>query len=168
MAGSNIKVTTVNLYETDIQEMELRGLSISETVREIIHHFCENDEADMLYAISKGHVIRNSNLIDRRIDSLKKQRDLITASIENLEQQKQEYLTSVIRIDQKLEEARTWERICELGTIITNLVYSCNFDIDKVLELDAPEIKEMQTINPGWSITEHIRIKKEISGRLTI
>lgn len=164
MAGANglMRSTSVNLYESDIKELEKRGLSISETIRELIHHICEYNAHDIFFSVRKGQAAEQLDSIEKRISKLKERRVLIDEDIERMEQQRDIILENMKILDSQVTQQQMWERICQIGNSIDIMIYQCDFDYDAVIEKDIPEIAEMQSINPGWSLKDHIEMRKRI------
>lgn len=162
MVRPNIKHTTVNLYEDDVEFLRQKGIPISDALRELVHYLCVNDMTDILKSVRYGQLFTQLNNLQEKLENAK-------AAREHLDKQITEYESGISFVlacqkDYKLIEdnQEKFERICEIGKVIDLLMYRCNFNIKKMREADIPELREMEEINPGWDLEEHVRMRKSV------
>ncbi|TRZ53723.1 MAG: hypothetical protein D4S01_00850 [Dehalococcoidia bacterium] len=163
--ADSLKSTSVTLYKSDIEELTSRGLSVSETIRELLHHIISYDATDIFFSVRRGQAYEHIATLDKRILKLSKQQSIIQADINELTNRRNEILKRQDIIESQCNEAKTWKRICELGSTIDTFIYLNEFDITKIMEMDIPEIAEMEAVNPGWSLLTHIEMKKKLTKR---
>lgn len=169
MGGPNItKSTSVNLYEDDLIILQKKGISISDTLRELLHHLCQNDITDILKSVRIGQTYEQINMLNDKIDQLIKKRDEIDSDIEYYKLQVKEILEHQSIILEHQSRQEQIDRICEVGKAIDALMYNCKFDVDEMIRANIPELEEMKRINPGWSLAEHIRMRKAVGDGSTV
>jgi len=154
--------TSVSLYKSDIDEITKRGLTVSGTLRELIHHIVEYDASDIFFSIRRGQICEHLTVIDKRIDDLCFQRGQIETKLHELRKRRDHILDRKKILESQINEAEIWEKICKIGSAIDEIVYQCDFDIDLIKEQNAPEIAEMEVINPGWNIEDHVKMRREL------
>ena len=163
MGRSNVmKSTSVNLYEDDLIILQKRGISVSDTIRELIHHICQNDTPDVLKAVRIGQTYEQINILNDRIETLIEKRDSINDQIgyyQSLVQEIAGHQTTILEHQSRQDKIN---RICEIGKAIDILMYKCNFDAEAMRKENIPELKEMEELNPGWSLEDHIKMRRAV------
>jgi predicted RNase H-like nuclease (RuvC/YqgF family) len=170
MAGSDkIKTTTVNLYESDIKTLERRGIPISDTLRSLLRHILESDSSDILYCIRHGQYAEQIKDIDRRIQRLlkdkgrlDKEREWIDTTIDELEKQKDMLQFNIETAEADYRHNQTIEQVINIGLELDQLIYQLNFDESRIRESIPEKIQEMEILNPGWSLSDHIEARKGV------
>jgi predicted RNase H-like nuclease (RuvC/YqgF family) len=170
MAGSDrLKSTSVNLFESDIEILEKRGIPISEAIRDILHHLVIHDSSDILYCVRRGQYGEHLKEVDERIKRLLKDKERLDGEREWIDNKIDELegLKEMLRFNIESSEAdhrhnQTIEQVMNIGLELDKIIYKCNFDEDQVRSIYEKEIQEMESINPGWSLSDHIKIRKGI------
>ena len=157
-----MKSTSVNLYEDDLITLQKRGISISDTLRELVHHICQNDIPDVLKAVRIGQTYEQINILNERIETLIEKRDAINDQIEYYRSLVLEITGHQSTILEHQSRQEIINRICEIGKAIDILMYKCNYDTEAMRKENIPELKEMEEINPGWSLEDHIKMRKSV------
>lgn len=164
-----LKTTTVNLFESDIKVLERRKIPISDALRGILHHLVVHDSSDILYCVRRGQYGEQLKEVDERIrhlmkdlERLDKEREWITNKIDELELEKEMIRSYIEGAEADYRYNQTIEQVVNLGLELDQIIYRCRFDEDEVRKIGAKEIKEMESINPGWSLSDHIKIRKGI------
>jgi len=161
-SSSNLVKTSITLYETDVKELNDRGLSVSGTLRELIHHICSHNAHDIFYSIRRGQASENLLLVNSRILELKKQRASIDEELSEMERRRTQVIEREEKIEKEIAEAELVARVCSIGSVIDTMIFQYDFDIQKIKEADIPEIEEMERINPGWTLEYHVDLKKKL------
>ena len=164
-----LKSTTVNLFESDIKILERRGISISDAVRGILHHIITTDSSDILYCVRHGQSGEQLKSIDQRIQRLLKDRDKIDREREWIDNKINELedLKDVLQHNIKAaaiehEYNENIRKVINLGLDLDKIIYQCNFDEEKIREMGGDSVEEMERLNPGWSLSTHIGLRKKL------
>lgn len=160
--GPRLKHTTVNLYEEDVEVLQQNGIAVSDGLRELVHYLCEHDMTDVLKSVRYGQLFAQLNELQSKMERARAERDHLNSVID-------EYSSNIAYIMECQAKFKLYEdnqdkidRICLIGKSIDNLMYVCNFDVEAMRRANIPELKEMEEINPGWNLDEHVRMRKSI------
>lgn len=158
-----MKHTSVNLYEEDVEILRNNGIPVSDALRELTHYLCQNGLIGVLKSVGQNDLIEQFNVKIAQLERLKDQKRDLDSKIRECEEQ----LEFIMKCQAEIKSEEGYQdrinRICEIGRIIDNIIFSYEYDIERIRSDNIPEIEEMEGINPGWSLEEHIEMKKKLS-----
>lgn len=160
MGRSTMKHTTVNLYEDDVVILQQKGIPISDALRELVHYLCENDITDILKSVKYGQLFNQLTSTQAKLESLIERKDDIERQIQDCKNHISFILECQSKVQSFEDNQERIDRICAIGRVIDNLMYNCNYNPDAMRRANIPELEEMEMINPGWSLEEHIKMRK--------
>lgn len=163
MDGSDrLKKTSIRLYEDDVKEFERRGLSLSDVVRTIVHHIAHQDDTDIIHCIKESQHSSELSKILYEIETLEKKKSDIDRRISDLNELREQIKDRIRVEDIEMEYRLKIDEVFYLGTDIDQLIIKYEFDEDVIRKRAFKEINRMIGINPGWSLSEHIKIRKRV------
>lgn len=157
-----VKHTTVNLYADDVITLQQKGIPISDALREMVHYLCVNDMTDILKSVKYGQLFNQLNYTQAKLESLIEKKEDIERQISECK----ELISFILECQSKVvtyeDNQETIARICEIGPAIDALMYKCNYDPEAMRRANIPELKEMEELNPGWSLEDHIKMRRAV------
>ncbi|MCK9459898.1 MAG: hypothetical protein M0R80_09700 [Proteobacteria bacterium] len=157
-----MRAVHVKLEESDFNKLDQLGMCKSDAIRRIIHHILEHDSSYVDTSVVSGDLRDNISMLEKSIARLRQQRSIIDHEILNLDTRLASLQQYRVMVESRHNELKMWERLCEIGNVIDNAIVIYGFDPEKILEENEAEIKEMETINPGWTLTSHLEMRKKM------
>lgn len=152
----------VHIYKEDALKLKERKLTLSKTIRNIVHESLIYDELKEKISLSLIEINQKIQSLESDIARAKLQRENITGNIESLEEKINNYNEMKNEIHRRAEQHELWIRLCKISSIIDDIIITHDFDESTIKIGEYPEIKEMERLNPGWNLTDHIKLKKDI------
>lgn len=156
--------TSVNLYKSDVDNLTKRGFSISDTVRDLLHHISSYGDEEIFFSVRRSGGLSILEITENKIKEIEEKISELKTTKSEFVQRRNLILKNLDVVQSQEKEYLDWQSVTELGYAIDTVMFHSNFDPDIIRGSVGPEIEKMENLNPGWNLEQYIEMKKKLLG----